>query len=263
MTVENLISTMNADPYSLFTQMQIDNDAIIINQCNNCSYESVSVNNYNLKMFSLPEKGIGLSRNTALIRATADIIIFSDDDMVYVDGYRRIIEKTYNDYPYADIIIFNIYENSGNRFLIKRSMRIRWYNFMRFGCARITCKRESVIKKRISFSTKFGGGSKYGSGEDTIFLHDCLKKGLKIIAVPIYIAKLKEERASTWFKGYNEKFYFDKGALFEALNTKFSLFYILQFALRRYNGNLGPLKVLKIMLRGKREYKEIGKAFHE
>ena len=37
----------------------------------------------------LNERGIGLSRNTALMRATADIILFADEDVTYKDGYAK------------------------------------------------------------------------------------------------------------------------------------------------------------------------------
>ena len=35
----------------------------------------------------MQEKGVGLSRTTALQRATADIVLFSDEDIVYENGY--------------------------------------------------------------------------------------------------------------------------------------------------------------------------------
>lgn len=263
MTIENLISTMDNDCQLLYHKMNIENDAIIINQTNYCRYNNMVINGCNLKTISLPEKGVGLSRNTALIRSSADIIVFSDDDMLYLKNYNNIIKNAYKKYPSADVIIFNIHDNSGSRYVIKEPMKISWYNFMRFGCVRITCKRQSIIKKRISFSTQFGGGSQYGSGEDTIFLHDCLKNGLSIIAVPSYIAELTDERKSTWFEGYNEKFFYDKGALFEALDSKFSFFYIFQFALRRHTANFSMIYALKFMLLGKRGYKICEKVPYE
>ena len=46
---------------------------------------------------------------------------------------------------------------------------------------------------------------------------NCLKKGLKILAVPVAIAQLHDDRPSTWFQGYNEKFFLDKGVFFARL----------------------------------------------
>lgn len=56
-------------------------------------------------------------------------------------------------------------------------MRVRWYNYAKYGAARLAVRREALIKSDINFSLRFGGGAQYGSGEDTIFLSDCLKKG--------------------------------------------------------------------------------------
>ena len=62
----------------------------------------------------------------------------------------------------------------------------------------------------------FGGGAKYSNGEDSLFIMECIKKGLKILALPISIGR-EEERESTWFKGYNKKFFYDRGVLYRPL----------------------------------------------
>ncbi|HAZ18610.1 MAG TPA: hypothetical protein DCY75_00365, partial [Clostridiales bacterium] len=63
---------------------------------------------------------------------------------------------------------------------------------------------------------------------DTLFLHSCLQKGLKIYAVPDSIATLSDERESTWFRGYNEKYYYDKGVLFAAVSKFWAPFLCVQ-----------------------------------
>lgn len=35
---------------------------------------------------------------------------FADDDMIYEDNYKDIVEKAFNDNPSADIIVFNLRE---------------------------------------------------------------------------------------------------------------------------------------------------------
>lgn len=68
----------------------------------------------------------------------------------------------------------------------------------------------------MTFSLLFGGGAKYSNGEDSLFLKDCLKYGLKVYAVPIEIGA-ERERESTWFKGYTDKFFIDRGVLYHFL----------------------------------------------
>lgn len=97
---------------------------------------------------------------------------------------------------------------------------------MRFGAARIAFRRKSITKNGITFNLHFGGGTEYSAGEDTLFLHDCLRKGLKIVAVPDSIATLLENRESTWFKGYTDKYFLDRGALFAAISKKWLPFYV-------------------------------------
>ena len=54
------------------------------------------------------------------------------------------------------------------------------------------------------------------NGEDSLFLHDCLKAGLSVYRTDKALGhELKGE--STWFKGYTDKFYFDRGVLYHFL----------------------------------------------
>ena len=66
-------------------------------------------------------------------------------------------------------------------------------------------RRESLLASGVTFSLLFGGGARYGSGEDSLFLKTFIDKGFSVYTAPVTIA---EEKAgeSTWFAGYNEKF---------------------------------------------------------
>ena len=76
----------------------------------------------------------------------------------------------------------------------------------------------------------------YSCGEDSIFLYDCLKRGLKMIAVPVSIAELRETRESTWFSGYNDKYFMDKGVLYAYLYGKRAPLIALYNCVRHRNG---------------------------
>lgn len=52
----------------------------------------------------------------------------------------------------------------------------------------------------------FGSGSEYSCGEDTIFMKELMDKGFRIYKSPLKIAKI-DMSGSTWFSGYNEKFF--------------------------------------------------------
>lgn len=222
MSVQLLISALEIKNYEDFLEkMNVQTDAIIINQCDRHSYKTIDYRNNKIDIYEFAERGVGLSRNMALMRAKADYCLITDDDMIYVDGYEKIVEGAFAQNKDADVIIFNLI-NCENRFKIKKKFNVGAFNYGRFGAARLAIRCSSIRKKEISFNLCFGGGAMYGAGEDCIFLRDCVKNGLKLVAVPISIAALDEESESTWFKGYNEKFFFDKGALFYVLSNKYA-----------------------------------------
>lgn len=261
--IENLIVTMNENDFSKYNELSLNSNAVISNQSNYTKYEEKKINNYLVKMITTNTRGVGINRNLALLYSSSDICVLSDDDMVYEKNYVNIIEEAYKKLKSADIIIFNIDtigENMGRR-INKRVKRINSLNFMNYGSARITFKRESIIKNNIWFSTLFGGGAKYSSGEDSLFLADSLKKGLRIYAYPVKIATVKQE-TSTWFHGFNEKFFFDKGALISQIHPRMKYFYLLIYFPMRFKSSFSFYNKQKLLISGMRAYKKC-LSFHE
>ncbi|MDE1548155.1 hypothetical protein [Jeotgalibaca caeni] len=256
MDLQVLVATMNQKDDALIERMNLQSDAIIINQTDTHNYEKVERNGKTIEIYSFAERGVGLSRNSALMRASAAHALLADDDMVYVDGYPKLVEEQFKKYPDADVLIFNLEEEIPTRYIIRQPFQVSKRNYMRFGAARIAFRPESIHKKGIFFHLQFGGGTPHSNGEDTIFLRDCLEKRLKIMAVPVTIAKLTEERESTWFKGYNEKYYRDRGALFKTLSPKLYHLLILQFVVRKYQPNQGMpsrQEQIRYMMEGAKE----------
>jgi len=177
--------------------------------------------------------------------------------MIFVDGYVDIVKKHFRENPDVDVIIFNLLERNSSRYVIKKKFRVRYWNFMRFGAARLVFKTRSVTKHGISFNLHFGGGADYSAGEDTLFLYDCLKHGLKIIAVPDAIAILTNDRGSSWFEGYTDKYFYDKGVLFAAMSKRWSKLLCLQFAIRRrklFEKEKTWYEAYKLMLKGLEDF---------
>ena len=87
MKLEVLLSTMHQSDYSLLDKMNIKSDVIVVNQCDENEISQFDYNGYNVKWMSLKERGIGLSRNTALMRSEADSLLFADEDSVYDNDY--------------------------------------------------------------------------------------------------------------------------------------------------------------------------------
>ena len=94
----------------------------------------------------------------------------------------------------ADLIIFNIKILNPNRqgSIITENKKINFFNYMKYGSCRIAFRKSRVDKYNIRFDELFGAGATYTSGEDTIFMNDCLKHGLKIYTCPDTIAYVKQ-----------------------------------------------------------------------
>ncbi len=232
MKVQVLVAAMNQKDHSLLEKMNIDSDVIVGNQCDFDSVERFEYKKHKATYLNFCERGVGLNRNNALMRASGKYCLFADDDMVYVDNYAEIVEKAFEQHPNADVIVFNIFENTPTRYIIKKEERVFLHNYLRYGTARIAIRLSSIRNNGIFFHLCFGGGTDHCHGEDNIFLSDCLKKKLKIIAIPQTIATLTEQRPSTWNSGYNEKYLMDQGMLYKTISRKFWILLCLQDAMR-------------------------------
>lgn len=250
MSIQVLIATMNQNDYSLINKMNIQSDAIVGNQCDRNSIEKFEYNKHSIIYLNFAERGVGLNRNNALMRANADYCLFADDDMVYVDNYVEIIEKMFNKFPDADVIIFNLKEKNSSRYVVKKVHKVGRLNYLRYGTARIVVKLDSIRKNGIYFNQCFGGGTEHCHGEDNIFLTQCLNAGLNIYAIPVVIAELTNERESTWNKGYDTKYLKDQGALYRVISKKWWKLFCLQDAIRhRKEYSLSWFESFTIMLK--------------
>ena len=233
MNIQILVAAMNQTDHSLVQKMNITTDVIVGNQCDINSIENFEVNGQNIMYLNFSEKGVGLNRNNALMRATGDVCLFADDDMVYEDNYVEIIQRAFNENPEADVIVFNLKEAVKTRKLITKKERVGYLNYLRYGTARVAVRLSSIKAKGIYFNQCFGGGTEHCHGEDNLFLNACLKNRLKVIAIPDYIATLTEDRTSSWNNGYNEKYIKDQGVLYRTLSRKWWRLLCLQDAIRR------------------------------
>lgn len=232
MRIQVLIATMNQSSHDLLNKMNIRTAVVVGNQCEKNEIEEFKYKGNPVKWLSFHERGVGLNRNNCLMRAEAEVVAFADDDMEYLNNYEDLITQAYLAYPDADGILFNVkrtYKSSGD---IVKPQRVRWYNCMRYGAVQFTMKLSKLRINGIYFNQCFGGGTEHSSGEDSLFLAECIKKRLKIYAIPVEIGILNYTRESTWFKGYNKKYFADKGIFYKALSPKIWKLLCLQDAVR-------------------------------
>lgn len=223
MKVQLLVSAVEQDAAALIGKMHIRTDAVIVNQCDRYAYEEIADSGHKIQVFSMPERGVGLSRNTALLHANADICVFSDEDIVLAEDYEDQVLKAYKELPDADMILFNVKVAPARRTYWNENIhRINYRNYGRYPAYSITARHSALFRANVYYSLLFGGGAKYSNGEDSLFLRDCLKAGLKIYSHTACIG-IETERESTWFSGYHEKFFRDRGVLYHYLYGRLAL----------------------------------------
>ena len=138
------------------------------------------------------------------------------------------------------MLLFNVRVQESRRTYWTDSFhRVRWYNSGRYPAYSIAVRTRRMKEKNLTYSLFFGGGAKYANGEDSLFLHDSLKAGLKIYAVPEEIGDEKP-RPSTWFFGYDERFFHDRGVLYHELYGALAGLMGFRF-LHKMKGNLKEL----------------------
>lgn len=217
MKLQILVSSVEKDVRALAEKMNLQAEAIIIDQCRENRYEEFEYQGHRMRCWHFAERGVGLSRNSALLRADADLCLFADEDIVYYDAAAEAVKAAFRAHPEADMLLFNVQVQPSRRtYWTERFHRVRWYNCGRYPAYSFALRTAVMHGKNLTYSLLFGGGAKYANGEDSLFIQDCLKVGLKVYAVPVVIGE-EVPRPSTWFFGYDEKFFHDRGVLYQVL----------------------------------------------
>ena len=176
MKLQVLTAAVNQDVRSLAESMNLSTDAIIVNQCDHCSYEEFEYRDRQIRCFFMTERGVGLNRNTALLHADSDIVLFSDEDIRFYDGYEKQVLSAFEKNADADLITFNFRVDERRATYYNREERpVRWYNYGRYPTYSVAVRLETLRKANVSFSLLFGGGAKYSNGEDSLFLTEFIQ----------------------------------------------------------------------------------------
>ena len=137
----------------------------------------------------LESRGLSKNRNNALSHMTQEINLIADDDVEYVPDFENVILKEYASHSEADVITFKVERGhlaqnvKGSRF-----NHTKW-TLLKVPSIGITFRKASIEKSGIRFDERFGLGSTYETGEEALFLKDCLDAGLKLMHVDIPIVR--------------------------------------------------------------------------
>lgn len=202
-------------------------------------------------------KGVSRNRNAGIQYASGDITLICDDDVILYKGFSNTIKDTYKYYDYwlnrKDLITFELDNPNGKKsktYPIKGNHNTK--TVMRMGGPNISFLTSKVKEKDIMFDPMFGF-SDYISGEDNIFLHDCLKSNLIMYHEDKSIGSIP--KGSSW-KMWSYKNIKDKGAVFYRMFGFLGLAINILFAfIKRREHKKNVIKVTIEMMKGSLDYR--------
>ncbi len=260
MKLEVLISCMHQENAALVHASGIQCDAVVVNQCDLEAYLELENPRGTVRMFSTTQRGLTRSRNMAVKNARGDVCLLCDDDEEFVPDFDQKILQWYEKLPQADVVIFKMLGREPS--FPDKVMELKFPQTMKVSSWQISFRREKLLQSGVRFDELLGAGTGNGAEEELKFLLDCQRAGLRIWYVPLEIASVKQQ-ASTWYDGFNEVFFENRGATTRyILGVPMALVYGVYYVVKKrpkYRENLTMGRAFRALLRGMRENK-IGKA---
>ncbi len=260
MKLQVLVATMGRQDTTIAEQMNIRCDAVIANQADRAEILCEDTAHGKVKMITTPTRGVGLNRNIALTAADGDILLMADDDMVYREDMPEQVLAAFEEHPEADVILFGLEMTKEGKVYETRTEpwhRLRVRNAMRYGAARMAVRHSALLDRNITFHQRFGGGCPFSAGEDSLFLKNCFDCGLRVYAHPYVLGTCCKD-ASSWFVGYNDKYFYDKGVLVRHLFPRMAYVMALYFgACFKRETTVGLFRRLRLVYAGVRGAKQM------
>ena len=243
-------------------EKNLNTNLLLINQSVN---NEIHTKDNKFRILSYNERGLSKSRNRAIENAIGDVCVIADDDVTYIDGYDQIIAEAFEKNKDVDIFTFQVNTPNGDKY--KNYSEKKFYHNMKsvlkVSSIEIVFNRKKIINNDINFNEHFGLGAEFSSGEENIFLRECLRKGLKIMYIPEPIVIHDKESSGSLNK---ESVFLSKGALFKELFGWKSPLVNIYFSLKKYNeykDKISLPKVVILLFEGSRKYKKYYKSLGE
>jgi hypothetical protein len=167
--------------------------------------------------------------------------------------------REFERHPDADVIVFHFASNDLNRKSPQYAKTKKWSKYARtpWGAIRLAFRLDSVRKANAWFTALFGGGCVFPSGEDSMWIKDLRRAGLTFYVSKETIGEVSYE-TSTWFTGYDNRYFYGVGACYTALNSKTAFIKFLYMAIRtKGKGDLSFSQKISWMKKGKIGYEKM------
>lgn len=191
MLFELLISTMHKDAEQVLEMLRASNiscHTLVIVQGDIDDYKEFENNNQNIRILFSKERGLSKSRNLALKNCKAEFGYIMDDDVVLEsNSIEKIVMKMVEDSVDIGTSYFKYEDGCSSKPNFSKPFKHDLFTTAKVSSIEMCIKIDSVKKNSIFFNEKFGLGTNFPSGEEYIFLSDCIKKRLNVNYYPICI----------------------------------------------------------------------------
>ncbi len=222
--LEILISTTKKNNLDFIEKIFFENThdnlpILVVNQ----SEKTLQSHNGNIRIINSNSKGLSNSRNLGIKNSYKKYCLFADDDIIYKKGFYELIIKEFEQNKNADIITFMMEDQYGNIFKnYKNQTKHDKKSIREVNSVVIAFRRESIIKNKIQFDPLFGLGGTFKTGDEYIFLRDCLKKKMNVLFCPKII--LKHDSISSGKLAFKDENIFARAAIFHKFYGYLSYF---------------------------------------
>jgi glycosyltransferase involved in cell wall biosynthesis len=186
-----------------------------------------------IQYFKIDSIGLSRSRNSAIEKCNTKYIYFCDDDVQI--KFESLILALDEIIKYKLDIFTGQFQFNNGKFPKKYKKYRFIHNRISIGSVssiEIIANVAELKSKNIHFNEDFGLGSKYPSGEEYLFLYDCLVKDLKVSYSPLCIAIHPEISSGLDYYSTPNKIIAKRKIIIKAFG-KFSIIFLILFWLKK------------------------------
>ena len=154
-----------------------------------------------VRVIRLDSRGVTRSRNEAMRQATGEVLVFGEENLVWLrDGLDDIV-ALFADNPRLAVFIGRAEDESGKlrkRYPAYREPATIW-NSARVGTIELAVRPELLRRAGVQFDENFGAGTENYLGDEYILVADANRAGLKCEYFPVTISRHPRESSGTAF----------------------------------------------------------------
>lgn len=262
MGIQILVSTYRErihDVPTLVRSLPATTPVLVVHQNpphNACDYPAIFDRFPNVTVISSNERGLAKSRNLGLQHSSGDIIVPTDDDVVFLPGAMDIIDEQFDVQRDAAALTFQITtpDNGVYKRYPRKSHIHTARTITRVSSIEIALRRNWLLQEGVMWDERFGLNGRYGGGLELAFMRNLIAAGCvaKYVPLPIVV----HPAVSTGHNHTPESGFF-RGAVYAKLYGRWSLPLLAGFAAKnawRTGSMIGAARYTRNLFRGAADF---------